>query len=131
MEAVVRNSEFALGTDMWALPGIAVHLELEYMVQAGMRPGTALVAATNNAAIFFGKGKRKKKYKNFQVWKKQARGYDLGEIGTIDPGKQADLLILDANPLEDIRNTRSVRTIIKHGVVFDHQQLIEESKNMK
>ncbi len=100
-------SPFAMGTDMWALPGIGAHLELEYLVKAGMNTHQALACATYGGSDFLGASKK---------------------IGTIETGKQADLLILDANPLEDIRNTRSIRTIIKHGKMFDHQQLIKESK---
>ncbi len=125
-----------LGTDMWALPGIAVHLELEYVVQAGMPPNLAVIAATNQAANFLGEGRRKKikPAKLSGVEKKINRDssrVEHGKIGTIEVSKQADLLILEANPLEDIRNTRSVRTIIKHGKIFGHQRLIEESKLMK
>jgi imidazolonepropionase-like amidohydrolase len=104
----------AMGTDMWALPGVGAHLELEYMVNAGMSPMEALVCATKTAAQFVSNGG--------------------SSLGTIEPetaagnAKWPDLLILDADPLKDIRNTRSVRTIIKRGQIFDHQQLIEESK---
>jgi len=104
----------AMGSDMWAFPGIGAHLELEYMVNAGMSPMDALVCATKNAAQFISNG-----------------GTSLGTIvqaSSVDNAKWPDLLILDANPLEDIRNTRSVRTIIKRGQIFDHQQLIQESK---
>ncbi|MBI4548340.1 MAG: amidohydrolase family protein [Ignavibacteriae bacterium] len=97
----------AMGTDMWAFPGMAAHLELEYMVQAGLTPMQALVTATSMGGIFLGEGNR---------------------VGTIQPGARADLLILEANPLEDIRNTRSIKTIIKHGKFFDPKKLIEESK---
>jgi imidazolonepropionase-like amidohydrolase len=100
-------SPFAMGTDMWALPGIGAHLELEYLVKAGMNTHQALACATYGGSDFLGASKK---------------------IGTIETGKQADLLVLDANPLEDIRNTRSIRTIIKHGKMFDHQKLIKESK---
>ena len=118
----VRWDRVVLGTDMWALPGIGEHLELEYMVHAGMTPRNALFCATNNGANFLGIGR---------TWMGAKPRGMLGEIGTLEPEKRADLLILDADPLDDIRNTRSVRTIIKHGKVFDHQQLVDESKQMK
>jgi hypothetical protein len=92
-----------LGTDMWAFPGIGVHLELEYMVDAGLSPLQAIVAATGEGGQFLG----------------------VPELGTIRAGKRADLLLLRDNPLADIRNTRSLTTIIKGGVVFDHRQLVE------
>jgi hypothetical protein len=109
-----RKVLVAMGTDMWALPGIGAHLELEYMVNAGMTPMEALVCATKNGGQFISNG-----------------GRSLGTIQQGTSGEAArwpDLLILDANPLEDIRNTRSVRTIIKRGQIFDHRKLIEESK---
>jgi hypothetical protein len=96
----------AMGTDMWAFPGIGAHLELEYMVESGMTPMDALRCATQRGIEFLG-------------------GVP---IGTIESNNRADMLILDKNPLSDIRNTRTIRTVIKHGVVFDHATLVEESK---
>jgi imidazolonepropionase-like amidohydrolase len=83
----------AMGTDSgpagrWQ--GFFEHLELEMMVEAGMTPMQALVAATGAAAECHGKS---------------------GQIGTIENGAAADLLVLDANPLENIRNTRQIRSI--------------------
>jgi imidazolonepropionase-like amidohydrolase len=55
----------------------------------------------------------------------------LGESaskGTVEAGKEADLLILDANPLDDIRNTRRIRSVIRGGNVFSHAELVGESK---
>jgi len=113
------NLTTPLGTDMWAFPGIGVHLELEYMVKAGLKPVYAIGAATLEGAAFL----RATRNINTLI--------HAGHWENIEYGPQvADLLVLDANPLDDIRNTRSVRTIIKHGKVFDHQQLIEESKKM-
>jgi imidazolonepropionase-like amidohydrolase len=129
----IFGDRVAMGTDMWAFPGIGAHLEMEYMVEAGMSTSQVLAAATNDAANFLGAGKHKlpkpaRITGNDTKEINQLKREELGLIGTIEEGKQADLLILDANPLDDIQNTRSVRTIIKHGVIFDHQQLIEESK---
>ena len=83
----------AMGTDSgpagrWQ--GFFEHLELEMMVASGMTPMQAIVAATGAAAECHGKS---------------------GEIGTIAPGAAADLLVLDANPLDDIRNTRRIRSV--------------------
>jgi imidazolonepropionase-like amidohydrolase len=102
-----HHANVVMGTDMWAFPGIGAHLELEYMVRAGMTPMQAIVSATSLGAKFLG---------------------EAGTKGTIEAGKEADLLILDYNPLDDIRNTRSIRQIIKQGVLFEHDALIEESK---
>jgi len=70
--------------------GYFEHLELEHMVQAGLTPMQALVAATGTAARHTGASDR---------------------IGTLQPGKWADLLVLDANPLDDIRNTRKIDSV--------------------
>jgi len=83
----------AMGTDTgpagrWQ--GFFEHLELEMMVESGMTPMQVLVAATSNAARCHGKS---------------------GQLGTIQPGAWADLLVLSANPLENIRNTREIKSI--------------------
>lgn len=96
-ENMVRLHEtgagIALGTDSgpagrWQ--GYFEHVEMEMMVEAGMAPADVLVAATGAAA--------------------RCMGLE-GIIGTIEPGVWADFLVLDADPLEDIRNTREI-----HGV---------------
>src|SRR5882724_5329409 len=79
------------GTDTAApfvFPGFSLHEELALLVQAGLTPLQALQSATRNPAEFLGK---------------------LEEQGTIEPGKFADLLLLDGNPLDDIRNTQKIR----------------------
>lgn len=83
----------AMGTDSgpagrWQ--GFFEHLELEMMVEAGMTPMQVLVAATGAAARCHGKA---------------------GVFGTIEAGAAADLLVLDANPLDSIRNTRQIRSV--------------------
>jgi imidazolonepropionase-like amidohydrolase len=83
----------AMGTDTgpagrWQ--GFFEHLELEMMVDSGMTPMQVLVAATGAAAECHGKG---------------------AELGSIRPGASADLLVLGANPLENIRNTRQIKSI--------------------
>jgi imidazolonepropionase-like amidohydrolase len=85
----------AMGTDSGAAnnpgrwQGYFEHVELEYMVRAGMTPMQALVAATGGAA----------------------RVMKLDGVGTIQPGKRADLLALTADPLADIRNTRQIHSV--------------------
>ncbi len=69
--------------------GYFEQVELEMMAKAGMTPMQVIVAATGAAA---------------QVSK-------LDHVGTIAPGKAADLLVLDANPLQDIRNTRQIHSV--------------------
>jgi imidazolonepropionase-like amidohydrolase len=83
----------AMGTDTgpagrWQ--GFFEHLELEMMVESGMTPMKAIVAATGAAADCHGR---------------------TGQIGTLQPGAAADLLVLAANPLDDIRNTRQIKSI--------------------
>jgi imidazolonepropionase-like amidohydrolase len=77
--------------------GYAEQKELGLMVEAGMTPSQAIVAATSRAAQFVG----------------------LSDRGTLAPGKRADLLVLDANPLDDIRNTRRIAKLYLAGVEVD------------
>ena len=81
----------------WVVPGLALHLELKYLVMAGLSNYDALKTATVNPAAWYGES------------------YDKG---TIEVGKRADLLILSANPLEDITNTQKIETVIFKGKVL-------------
>lgn len=83
------------GTDIWQIP-TGVHLELEEMVAAGVSPLEALHAATGAAARIIGADH---------------------ELGTIEPGKWADLVVLDADPSADIRATRRIRAVVLGGRV--------------
>jgi imidazolonepropionase-like amidohydrolase len=80
----------------------ALHKELALLVEAGFTPLEALQAATWNVAKFFNA---------------------TDSLGTIAPGKVADCVLLDANPLADIRNTRTIRAIVANGRYFDHAAL--------
>ena len=80
---LMTGSDF--GANPLLFPGWGVHDELELLVRAGLKPEEALVAATRHPAEFLGFGDR---------------------LGTIAPGKLADLILLEADPLADIRNTR-------------------------
>lgn len=77
--------------------GASVHWELELLVRSGLSPMDALLAATRNLAASLGKDE---------------------ELGTIEAGKQADLVVLNANPLDDIANTQKIDLVIKAGWVF-------------
>ena len=93
------------GTDTGApfvFPGSALHDELALLVQAGFTPMQALQAATKNPADFLGKIKTQ---------------------GTVEQGKFADLLLLDANPLDDIRNTEKIRAVILRGKLLNRNAL--------
>jgi imidazolonepropionase-like amidohydrolase len=81
--------------------GYAEQKELGLMVEAGMTPSQAIAAATGRAAQFVG----------------------LSDRGTLAPGKRADLLVLDANPLDDIRNTRRIAKVYLAGVEVDRAAL--------
>ena len=81
----------------FVLPGICLHRELELLVEAGLTPMQAIQAATRN---------------NFEFLQEE-------DLGTLEAGKLADLIILRADPLADIRNTRSVQTVIQKGRVID------------
>jgi len=83
-------------------PGASLHRELELMVGAGMTPAAALQSATIQNA-------------------RALRQAD--KLGTIEEGKLADLVILDGDPLADIRNTRKIYKVIRGGIVCDPQAL--------
>lgn len=95
----------AMGTDAGnplTLAGPSVYLEMEAMQAAGLTPLEVLVASTRTAAAAMGREER---------------------IGTLEPGKVADLLLLGADPLADIRNVRSVELIVRGGRVFRQEDL--------
>lgn len=97
---------FLAGTDTAAgvhiFPGFSLHQELALFVQAGLTPQQALQTATLNPAKFMDR---------------------LADLGTVERGKLADLVLLDANPLEDIANTRKIRAVVLAGRYFDRGQL--------
>lgn len=84
--------------------GLAFHWELQLLAEGGMSPMRILRAATVNPAWTFGMDH---------------------EIGTLEPGKLADVVVLDANPLEDIRNTNTVRYTMVNGRLYDAHTLDE------
>ena len=93
------------GTDMpnpYCLPGFGLHDELALMVQAGLTPVEAIQSATRNPARFLGREK---------------------EWGTVQVGKRADLLLLDADPLQDIHNTTRIRAVMADGRLLDRTAL--------
>jgi imidazolonepropionase-like amidohydrolase len=95
------------GTDTAApfvYPGFSLHQELALLVQAGLTPMQALQSATSRAAEFMGKNATQ---------------------GTIEKGKVADLLLLDADPLADIHNTSRIRGVVVRGKMFDRSALDE------
>ena len=88
--------------DPFVFPGDSLHRELAEFVRAGFTPMETLQAATRGAAQFLGREK---------------------ELGTVEPGKTADLVLLDANPLENIANTRKILAVIRDGNYLDRAAL--------
>ncbi len=88
--------------DRFVFPGSSLHAELQLLVSNGYTPLEALRAATRDAARFLAREK---------------------EFGTIAVGAHADLVLLDANPLEDIANTSKIRAVVREGVFLDRAAL--------
>jgi imidazolonepropionase-like amidohydrolase len=88
------------GTDIpnfGLVPGESLHYELELLTEVGIKPMDVIKIATNNGA--------------------EALGI-INQTGTIEPGKQADILILSANPIEDIENTKRIEAVIANGMII-------------
>ena len=97
----------AAGSDagnIGTLHGPSLHRELELMVKAGLKPMQAIVAATRGGAALMGRS---------------------DHLGTLAPGKRADLVILDADPLADIRNTRRIHRVVKGGEIFVPDEIMK------
>ncbi len=95
------------GTDSgnpFCFRGFSLHDELGFLVQAGLTPMEALQAATLNPARFLGRE---------------------SELGTVQVGKAADLVVLDANPLVDIANTRRIASVVYRGKLLPRSSLDE------
>ncbi len=90
-----------------AVPGFSLHSELEYLVRAGLSPLEAIRSATVRPAEFFSLEE---------------------QMGTIDVGKKADLVLLDANPLENISNTRRIAAVVTKGNYYDVESLLTLAK---
>ena len=88
--------------DTMIVPGFAVHDELQRFVDAGLSPMDALRAATTVPAAYLGRE---------------------SDFGAVAPGKIADLVLLDQDPLKDIANTRSIEAVIFEGRIIDREEL--------
>jgi len=93
------------GTDLAAriFPGFSLHDELELLVKSGVPPLDALHAATSSPATALGQS----------------------ELGTIERGQIADMVLLDADPIDDIRNVRRIRAVVSKGRFLDRRRLDE------
>jgi imidazolonepropionase-like amidohydrolase len=109
--------QFLAGTDVdndYLYPGFSLHDELELFVKAGFTPMEALQAATINPAKFLG---------------------SIDSLGTIQKGKIADMVLLNANPISDIRNTQNIQAVFINGKYLSKETLqtmlikVEDSVN--
>jgi hypothetical protein len=94
-----------LGTDAgdsYVFPGFSVHDELQELVKAGLSPTEALRAATWEGAVFLGR---------------------TSDAGSLEPAKLADMVVLDANPLADVRNASKIHAVIFNGRPLDRRTL--------
>jgi imidazolonepropionase-like amidohydrolase len=105
---------FMAGTDtapgVYIIPGFSLHDELANFVEAGFTPMEALQVATSNPAKFL----------NAE-----------NNFGSIEPGETADLVLLNANPLDDIHNTQKISAVIANGHLFDRAALNEILKQVE
>jgi imidazolonepropionase-like amidohydrolase len=97
---------FLAGTDaapgVYIMPGFSLHDELANFVEAGFTPMESLQTATSNPAKFLGMEDR---------------------LGSVEPGKVADLVLLNANPLDDIHNTQKISAVVVNGKLLDRSDL--------
>jgi imidazolonepropionase-like amidohydrolase len=99
---LLSGTDIIFGIPIFVLPGFSLHHELEALVRAGLTPYQALVTSTRNVAVFFGTQQ---------------------ETGTVAPGKRADLVLLSANPLENIRNTTRIAGVVVNGRWLSRDEL--------
>jgi hypothetical protein len=90
------------GPDPYVFPGFSLHDELGWLVKSGFTPLQALQSATFNPALFLGR---------------------MDEYGQVERGRVADLVLLDANPLDDIRNTRKIFGVVAKGKYYSRKDL--------
>jgi imidazolonepropionase-like amidohydrolase len=91
-----------LGPVVWGRLGRAHFDRMEALQDLGASSIQILIAATRNGAAAYGLE---------------------NQLGTVEPGKLADLLVLDADPLEDVANLRKIRYVIKDGLIIDREAL--------
>ncbi len=105
--------QFMAGTDSpapYVIPGFSLHQELELLVKSGFTPAQALQTATIDPAIFL---------------------VNLDKYGVVEKGHMADLVLLNANPLEDISNTQKIAAVIFGGKYYSREDLDKLLDNTK
>jgi imidazolonepropionase-like amidohydrolase len=105
-----RGVLLTIGSDepnAWLVPGASLHSEMALLVDAGIPAREVLKMATGNAAKALGQS---------------------SQSGTIEAGKRADLVLLAANPTENIANTRKIEWVMKGGVRYDPEKLLVEAR---
>lgn len=111
MTMIDAGARLVLGTDVGVLPrysfGSADHHEISMYVRLGLPPAEALVAATSRPAELIG----------------------AANVGLIAVGKQADFVVLDADPLRDIKNTRQISRVVLRGVTLDRDAMLAKWKS--
>jgi imidazolonepropionase-like amidohydrolase len=109
---IQAGARVVLGTDTGIEPGHTFgsgeHVELARWVDLGLTPADAIVAATSRPAQLFG----------------------MTDMGSIAPGKRASFIVLDANPLDDIHNTRKINSVYLDGLKFDRDGLLVKWKEV-
>jgi len=90
------------------LPGFGLHRELELLVASGLSPLQALRAATLTAAEALGKDDR---------------------LGTVEPGKFADMIVLDADPLQEIQNLKKIHLVVQGGKTYEREALLQQARS--
>ena len=106
------NRDEAAAFEATDAPGFTLHDELALLVELGLSPAEAVAAATSKPARFLG----------------------LDHVGTIEGGQTADLVMLSANPLDDIRNTRAIRAVVSNGEFLDRaapDSILAESRRSR
>jgi imidazolonepropionase-like amidohydrolase len=103
-DVVKGSGRVIAGTDSPIIPyGLALLMELEHYVRGGLSPADAIRTATVVPAEAMGLGR---------------------ELGTIEKGKLADLVLVDGNPLSTITDIRRTRSVVKDGVVYEVEALL-------
>ncbi len=110
MVMINAGARLVLGTDAGVRPGAAFgssdHHEIAHWVEMGLTPKQAIIASTSRPAEALG----------------------LRDVGTLAEGTSADFIVLDANPLDDIRNTRQIASVYLRGVKLDREALLAKWK---